>query len=53
MKGKNNKGTPSKDTGAKNGINLDYDYNSEYGDEDIPDIDKPGYNYNAHSEKSD
>lgn len=22
-------------------INLDYDYNSEYGDGDIPDIDKP------------
>lgn len=22
-------------------INLDYDYNTEYGDGDIPDIDKP------------
>lgn len=24
----------------KDGINLDYDYNTEYGDGDIPDIDK-------------
>lgn len=38
---KNSKGTPSKDTGAKN-INYDFDYNTEYGDGDIPDIDKPG-----------
>ncbi|RDU24387.1 hypothetical protein [Anaerosacchariphilus polymeriproducens] len=37
----NNKGTPSKDTGTKNKINLDYDYNTEYGDGDIPEIDKP------------
>lgn len=26
--------------GTKNGINLDYDYNTEYGDGDIPDVDK-------------
>lgn len=25
---------------AKNGINLDYDYNTEYGDGDIPEADK-------------
>jgi len=37
----NNKGTPTKRTGAKNQINLDYDFNTEYGDGDIPDIDKP------------
>lgn len=29
---------------AKNKINLDYDWNTEYGDGDIPDIDKPGNN---------
>lgn len=39
----NNKGTPSKDTGSKNRINLDYDFNTEYGDGDIPNIDKPNY----------
>lgn len=33
--------TQRKRTGFRNGINLDYDYNSEYGDGDIPDIDKP------------
>ncbi len=37
----NNKGTPTKRTGVKNKINLDYDFNTEYGDGDIPDIDKP------------
>ena len=37
----NNRGTPKKRTGSsKNGINLDYDYNTEYGDGDIPDVDK-------------
>ncbi|BCJ93505.1 hypothetical protein acsn021_10740 [Anaerocolumna cellulosilytica] len=41
---KDSKGTPSKDTGAKDKINLDYDFNTEYGDGDIPDIDKPGNN---------
>jgi hypothetical protein len=40
----NSKGTPSKQTGAKDKINLDYDFNTEYGDGDIPDIDKPGNN---------
>lgn len=35
------KGTPTKRTGAKNKINLDYDFNTEFGDGDIPDIDKP------------
>lgn len=41
---KNTKGTPTKRTnaGAKDRINLDYDFNTEYGDGDIPDIDKPG-----------
>ena len=28
----------------KNGINLDYDYKSEYGDGDIPNIDKNNTN---------
>jgi hypothetical protein len=37
----NNKGTPTKNTGTKNKINLDYDYNTEYGDGDLPDSDKP------------
>lgn len=37
----NNKGTPTKITSAKDGINLDYDYNSDYGDGDIPNADKP------------
>lgn len=27
---------------TKDKINLDYDFNTEYGDGDIPDIDKPG-----------
>ncbi|MBE5962213.1 MAG: hypothetical protein E7256_12685 [Lachnospiraceae bacterium] len=40
MEFKNNRATPKKDTGAKNGINLDYDYNTEYGDGDIPEPDK-------------
>ncbi len=26
---------------AKDGINYDYDWNTEYGDGDIPDVDKP------------
>lgn len=39
---KNSKGTPTKRTGAKNRINLDYDFNTEYGDGDIPDIDELG-----------
>ncbi|WP_029501559.1 hypothetical protein [Lachnoclostridium phytofermentans] len=34
------KTTQSKDCGTKNGINFDYDYNTEYGDGDIPDVDK-------------
>lgn len=37
----NNKGTPTKRTGSKDKINLDYDFNTEYGDGDVPDIDKP------------
>lgn len=28
----------------KKGINLDYDYNSEYGDGDIPSVDKNNVN---------
>jgi hypothetical protein len=39
---KNSKGTPTKRTGSQDRINLDYDFNTEYGDGDIPDIDKPG-----------
>lgn len=42
MNTNNNKQAASiKKTSTKNSINLDYDYNSEYGDGDIPDIDKP------------
>jgi hypothetical protein len=37
----NNKATPTKRTGFKNRINLDYDFNTEYGDGDIPDEDQP------------
>lgn len=38
----NSKSTPTKRTNASNKINLDYDFNTEYGDGDIPDIDKLG-----------
>lgn len=34
------KTTSSKDCGTKDGINFDYDYNTEYGDGDIPNPDK-------------
>jgi hypothetical protein len=37
----NSKATPSKRTSPKDRINLDYDFNSEYGDGDIPEVDKP------------
>ena len=37
---KNKITTSSKNGGTKDGINFDYDYNTEYGDGDIPDIDK-------------
>ena len=47
----NNKGTPTKRTNESNRINLDYDFNTEYGDGDIPDIDKPGSN--IENEESD
>lgn len=36
-----NKATPTKRTSLDDKINLDYDFNTEYGDGDIPDIDKP------------
>lgn len=43
MNTNNNKQDKSiKTTSSKDSINFDYDYNSEYGDGDIPDIDKPG-----------
>ncbi len=32
--------TSTNDATTKNGINLDYDYNTEYGDGDIPEPDK-------------
>lgn len=47
---KNNKATPSKRTGSKNKINLDYDFNTEYGDGDIPDIDQLGNIENDYDE---
>ena len=40
-KKENIKNENAKITSTQNKINLDYDYNSEYGDGDIPDIDKP------------
>lgn len=47
------KTTSSKDCGSKNGINFDYDYNTEYGDGDIPDVDKNcGKNSNQNSKDS-
>ena len=38
---KNNTSESVKITSTQDKINLDYDWNSEYGDGDIPDIDKP------------
>jgi hypothetical protein len=46
------KSTPTKRTNASNQINLDYDYNTEYGDGDIPDIDKPGSNKKEEQKES-
>lgn len=38
---KNNKSTPTKVTSSiTDGINLDYDFNIDYGDGDIPNTDK-------------
>lgn len=37
----NTKNNSTKKTSMNNSINLDYDYNTEYGDGDIPDIDQP------------
>lgn len=36
-----NKITSTKEKDLVDKINLDYDYNTEYGDGDIPDVDKP------------
>lgn len=52
METKNSKGTPTKRTGAKNKINLDYDFNTEYGDGDIPDVDKPANKTNNNNAKN-
>ncbi len=38
---KDGKNESIKITSTQDKINLDYDWNSEYGDGDIPDIDKP------------
>lgn len=45
------KGTPTKRTGSKNSIDLEYEYSTEYGD--IPDIDKPGNNFDDSEESED
>ena len=37
---KNNTQDANNENRATNGINLDYDWNTEYGDGDIPDVDK-------------
>lgn len=37
----NHKNNISNDSNSTNKINLDYDFNTEYGDGDIPEIDKP------------
>ncbi len=51
----NSKGTPAKRTGSKNKINLDYDYNTEYGDGDIPysDYRNSAVNETEYSEETD
>lgn len=36
----NNNNSKKNQSSTKDGINYDYDYNTEYGDGDIPDIDK-------------
>jgi hypothetical protein len=46
----NEKDNPTERTGSENGINLDYDYNTEYGDDDLPDIDNPGNDVNNSEE---
>lgn len=38
---KNNKAISTKRGSAKNLMDLDYDFNTECGDGDIPDMDKP------------
>lgn len=38
---RNNKGTPTKVTSITDEIDLDYDFNVDYGDGDIPKTDKP------------
>lgn len=38
---KNNKGTPSKGSDSQDVINPGYDYSTEYGDANTPEIDKP------------
>lgn len=43
MEQNKDKNITTKTTSAKDGINYDYDYNTEYGDGDIPDIDKGCY----------
>lgn len=36
-----NAGSSYKDEKERDGINYDFDWNTEYGDGDIPDIDEP------------
>ena len=36
-----NKNINNRKENLRNGVNLDYDYNTEYGDGDIPEIDLP------------
>ncbi|WFR59587.1 hypothetical protein QA584_10985 [Anaerocolumna sp. AGMB13025] len=56
---RNSKGTPTKRTSSKNrtgyNYNYDYDYNTEYGDGDLPDIDKPSglFDETEYSEETD
>jgi len=45
---KKNKEKKNQTQNYQDGINLDYDYNTEYGDGDIPNIDKPGNENKQH-----
>lgn len=40
MKKERNSAPSEKQTNLSDRINLDYDFNTEYGDGDIPDVDK-------------
>ncbi len=47
------KGTTTKHTGSKNKSNLDYDYDTEYGDGDLPDSDNSAFDETEYYEETD